>query len=201
MNEKRPESGVPASKAVEDPRRRLLLHVCCAPCATVPHRRLQAEGWDVTFFFWNPNIHPESEHDLRLAEARRYAEETGVDFLAETPGAGVFEAAAKGLEDEPEGGRRCEACFALRLEATAKRAAAEGFDGFASTLSLSPHKKPALIDAAGEAAAKRFGAIYLPSDWKKKAGFAESARISREHGLHRQDWCGCLYSLRDRRAR
>jgi len=177
------------------------LHVCCAPCATHPHRVLEAAGWSPVLFFCNPNLAPREEHDLRLAEARRYAREAGLEILAPPPEFEAWEEAVRGLEDRPEGGERCGICFDFRLDRAA-RAAREGeFEAFATTLSVSPAKKAALIDRAGTAAAGRHGVAYVTADFKKKGGFLESVRISKEHGLYRQDYCGCRFSREERRKR
>ncbi|MHC5037419.1 MAG: epoxyqueuosine reductase QueH [Planctomycetota bacterium] len=175
---------------------RLLLHICCAPCATSPHRRLTAEGWETVLFFFNPNLYPESEHTLRLAEAKRYAGEAGMAIQAPEPDFMGWRKAVRDLEEEPEGGVRCEACIAFRLDRTTRAAKEGAFDAFATTLSVSPHKRTALIDEAGEACAARHGVSYLAADFKKGGGFQESVRLAREHGLYRQNYCGCEYSIR-----
>jgi predicted adenine nucleotide alpha hydrolase (AANH) superfamily ATPase len=180
------------------PMKRLLLHVCCAPCSTLSHRRLAAEGWDVTLLFYNPNLHPVEEHDRRLEEARRYASEACLPLLAPDADFAGWDEATHGLGDAPEGGERCEVCFAFRLEAVAKKAREGGFDAFASTLSISPHKKAERIDRAGAVGAERHGVDYLATDFKKRGGFQESVRLSGEHGLYRQTYCGCRYSRRER---
>lgn len=175
---------------------KILLHTCCAPCATHAHRALEAQGHAVTLFFYNPNLWPETEREKRRAEALRYAEEAGVAVLAPEPDVARWDDAVAGLESEPEGGRRCDRCFDDRLDATAETAAAGGFDAFASTLSISPHKAPSKIDAAGENAAARWSVPYVATDFKKKGGFQESVRLSREHDLYRQNYCGCRFSMR-----
>jgi predicted adenine nucleotide alpha hydrolase (AANH) superfamily ATPase len=152
-------------------------------------------------FFVNPNIHPRTEHDLRLAQTRRYAKETGLVLLTDPDGAPAWNAAVAPYIEEPEGGARCDACFAFRLDRTAARAAAEGFDAFTTTLSVSPHKRFAALEAAGRKAAEAHGVAFLPLDFKKKDGFRRSVQLSREYGLTRQDYCGCVYSLRERDAR
>lgn len=181
--------------------RRLLLHVCCAPCATHPHRVLAGAGWAPALFFCNPNLHPREEHDRRLEEARRYAADRGLAILAPDPEFQAWEVAVRGLEDQPEGGARCAACIAFRLDRTARAAREGGFDAFATTLSVSPLKKAGPIDAAGLEAGRRHGVEYLPADFKKKGGWPESVRLSKEHGLYRQDYCGCRFSLEARRRR
>jgi len=152
-------------------------------------------------FFTNPNIYPRTEHDLRLEETRRYAAETGLGLLTDLNGETAWHAAVAPHSEEPEGGARCDACFAFRLDRTAARAAAEGFDAFTTTLSVSPHKRFAALEAAGRKAAEDHGVAFLAIDFKKKDGFRRSVQLSREYGLTRQDYCGCVYSLRERDAR
>ncbi|MCU0723681.1 MAG: epoxyqueuosine reductase QueH, partial [Planctomycetes bacterium] len=144
--------------------RRILLHVCCAPCATHPHRVLEAQGWEPALFFCNPNLHPREEHDRRLEEARRYAAEAGLRILAPDPAFGEWEAAVRGLEGRPEGGERCDACVALRLDRTARAAREGSFDAFATALTVSPTKRAPAIDRAGLEAARRHGVEYLAAD-------------------------------------
>jgi len=175
----------------------LLLHICCAPDATVAIERL-SQDHEVETFFYNPNIHPREEYEKRLAEMRRVAEQAGVP-LHEGPydDARWFDL-ARDLMDEPERGRRCEVCFRMRLEATAAFARDRGFQAFAATLTVSPHKDANLVNRLGKEAGERFGIPYLPTDLKKKDGFKRSLDLSRELRLYRQDYCGCLSSLGER---
>lgn len=176
---------------------RLLLHACCAPCASHVLFYL-APYFDITVFFYNPNIFPAAEHKKR--------EQTLRDFLPRLPfSCGLlvppyrpedFAAAAAGLETAPEGGARCSRCFHLRLDETARQAKAGGFDYFASTLTVSPHKNAPLINATGQALAQVYQVPYLVSDFKKKNGYLHSIQLSKEYGLYRQDSCGCAYSQR-----
>lgn len=157
---------------------------------------MEDQGWDVTLFFYNPNLHPQAEHEKRLEEAKAYSGSEGLPLLSTEADFEGWDEATKIHADAPEGGPRCEICFTFRLSETARIAAAAGIEAFASTLSLSPHKKPALIDGVGFTCAGKFGVEYIPTDFKKKDGFSQSVRLSREHGLYRQDYCGCKYSLR-----
>ena len=173
----------------------LLLHACCAPCASHELTFLP-ETFDVTVYYYNPNIVDALEREKRYDELARL-------IAALCPSVGLekgdadedrFLSLAKGLEDAPEGGLRCGKCFALRLEETARRAAEEGFDYFATTLTLSPLKNPMLLNEIGEKAAAKYGVKYLPSDFKKEGGYLHSLELSREYGLYRQNYCGCPYS-------
>ena len=175
--------------------KRLLLHVCCAPDATVPYLRLKDE-YRVVAFFYNPNIHPRKEYERRLREAQKLANLWGFALIVGEYDAERWFAAVQGLEEEPEGGRRCEVCYALRLEESARLARELGCEAFATTLTISPHKRAEKINALGREAASRYGVAYLESDFKKKEGFKESIRLSRELNLYRQNYCGCSYSMR-----
>ena len=175
-------------------RPRLLLHSCCGPCssavleAVTPH-------FETTVFFYNPNILPAEEFEKRLWWQRYLLERApfaaGVALIVPDRDEAAFRAAAAGLEDAPEGGARCTACFELRLSRTAEAARAGGFDYFATTLTVSPHKNAPLINAIGERLAAEKGVAWLPSDFKKKDGYKRSIELSREYGLYRQAGCGC----------
>ncbi len=177
-------------------RPRLLLHACCGPCASSVLEALACR-FEVALLFYNPNIRPEAEYDKRLFWLRRLLEETdlagSVPLLAPGYEGEAFSAAAAGLENEPEGGRRCEACFRLRLQKTAEIAAAEGFEYFCTTLSVSPHKDARLINALGGELEKNLGVRWLPSDFKKRNGYLRSTELSARYGLYRQSYCGCGY--------
>ena len=174
---------------------RLLLHCCCAPCAASVLERL-AQSFIITAFFYNPNIRPEDEFIKRANELVRLMD------LAEYPSIenviicdydmASFDEAAATFADEPEGGLRCNACFELRLRRAAVRAKAGGLDFFATTLSVSPHKDAALLNEIGCAVAGQCGVYYLISDFKKKAGYQRSVELSKEYGLYRQPYCGCM---------
>lgn len=172
---------------------RLLLYVCCAPDATVAIERLRPD-FDITMFFYNPNVHPRKEYDLRLEAARQLGEILQVKVLEGDYDASAWFEAVKGLEQEPEGGRRCEICLRERLEATARVAAAQGYGAFAAVLTVSPHKDAAMINRMGARAGEHYGVAYIPTDLKKKDGFKRSVALSREYGLYRQNYCGCEFS-------
>ena len=180
---------------LEGRRPTLLLHSCCGPCSSAVIERLR-EHFRLTVLYYNPNIEPEEEYLHRRAEQQRLLELLGNDtgWLPCEYGHEAFEAFAPGLAEEPEGGKRCLACFALRLNATAEAARDHGFEYFTTTLSVSPHKNAENVNRAGEEAARRFGVRYLYADFKKKNGYLRSLQLSAEYGLYRQDYCGCLYS-------
>ncbi len=175
----------------------LLLHSCCGPCSTWVLEYL-TRHFEVTLLFYNPNIQPRAEYELRLAHQKKAMEnfaQAGLS-ICEYDGES-FARAAQGLESEPEGGARCTACFRLRLGEGARRAAAGGFDFFTTTLTVSPHKDAERINDIGAELAEEHGVRFLPSDFKKREGYKRSIELARELGLYRQDYCGCLFSKRD----
>lgn len=175
-------------------RPRLLLHSCCGPCSTAC-LELLTPHFDTTVFFYNPNILPEEEFFRRLDTQKQVLSAAsfarGVELIVPDRDEAAFRAAAAGLESAPEGGARCTRCFELRLSRTAEEAKKLGFDYFATTLTVSPHKNAPLINTIGEKLAAEHGVAWLPTDFKKKEGYKRSTVLSRELGLYRQDWCGC----------
>jgi predicted adenine nucleotide alpha hydrolase (AANH) superfamily ATPase len=182
------------------PKPRILVHVCCAPDALYVFGVLK-EAYEVTGFFSNSNIQPREEYDLRLEEARRVALGSGAGLLADDYDPEGWLRLTNRFKDEPERGRRCDVCYAIRLGRTAARAAREGFDAFTTVMTLSPHKKAAVLNRIGRPFGARFGVAFLESDFKKKDGFKKSVEMSRTHGLYRQDYCGCVYSREEARRR
>ena len=182
----------------------LLLHSCCGPCSTAVVERLVDE-FDVTVFFYNPCITDEDEYkrrrDSQIKFIDKFNEEkigiTRVYFKEGEYRPTEFFNAAKGMEEEPEGGIRCSACFNQRLEKTAEAARMGGFDYFATTLTVSPHKNYKLISEIGRSIALRYGLSFLDRDFKKKDGFKRSIELSKKYELYRQDYCGCEFSKRD----
>ena len=192
--------------------KRLLLHSCCAPCSSYVMEYLR-EYFDLTVFYYNPNITEDVEYRKRVEEQKRLIEEynqqieTG-DFagMNSTKAArriqviegdyepDCFYAIAKGLEKCPEGGERCFKCYELRLRKTAQLAAEMGFDYFTTTLTISPLKNEQKLNEIGEALGERCGVAFLPSDFKKKNGYKRSIELSKEFDLYRQNYCGCVYS-------
>jgi len=185
-------------------RPRLLLHSCCAPCSSYVLERL-TESFDITVLYYNPNIAPESEFLYRADEQRRLIEampRTGKMELVVGPYEdSAFYALSRGLEDAPEGGERCTRCFRLRLGKTAQLAKEGGFDYFTTTLSISPLKDAQRLNAIGGELAAQVGVPYLFSDFKKKNGYRRSCELSEQYGLYRQDYCGCIFSKRERDRR
>lgn len=167
------------------------------PCAECIIWRIWYHG-----FFYNPNITEKKEYEKRIEELKRFTQEA--EFARNVVVCdGAYEpekfyAIAKGLEKEPERGRRCYKCYELRLEETARYAKEHGFDIFTTTLSISPHKNAAWLNEIGERMAEKYGVAYLYSDFKKKNGYAHSIELSREYHLYRQDYCGCIYSRLER---
>lgn len=182
-------------------RPRLLLHCCCAPCSSYCLEYL-TRSFDIVAYYYNPNIAPEAEFRHRLAELERLAAELPHEGRIEVvPGEYEperFLALARGLEDVPEGGARCERCFRLRLEAAARAALEHGCDRFTTTLTISPLKNAARINAIGGELGERFGVPWLPSDFKKRNGYRRSCELSAQYGLYRQDYCGCAFSRLER---
>ena len=175
----------------------VLLHVCCAPCSSYCLEYL-SDYFEITVFFYNPNISLSQEYDYRLSEEKRYISlrdfKNSVNIIEGEYEPKDFFDAAKGLENEPEGGKRCAECFKLRLEATAKKAKELGFDYFTTTLTISPLKNAALLNEIGFEMAEKYGVNWLPSDFKKREGYKRSIELSREYDLYRQNYCGCIYS-------
>ena len=175
----------------------LLLHSCCAPCSSYVLEYL-SQFFNITVLYYNPNISPKDEYLYRLQEEKRLISEmkfkNPVKILDCDYNADEFFTVAKGLEKEPEGGKRCEKCFDLRLDFTAKTAKENKFDYFATTLTISPLKNANLINQIGESLAEKYNVKYLSSDFKKKEGYKRSITLSKEYNLYRQNYCGCIYS-------
>jgi predicted adenine nucleotide alpha hydrolase (AANH) superfamily ATPase len=171
--------------------KKVLLHVCCGICESYPIQKLKEDGYAVACLFYNPNIEPREEYDRRLAVARSAAELLEVEFMEGPYDNAAWREAAKGLEQEPEGGKRCEVCFRLRLDFASKKARDLGIECIASTLSVSPHKAVTVINAVGAATS---AGSFLSYDFKKQDGFKKTQIFAREHQLYRQNYCGCLFS-------
>lgn len=180
---------------------RLFLHSCCAPCSSYVLEYL-SKYFEITVFFYNPNISPKEEYEKRVEEIRRMIGEMNfihpVKLVEGTYDPQIFFRMAKGLEQVPEGGERCFRCYRLRMEEAAKLAKEGGYDYFTTTLSISPLKNAPKINEIGEELAEIYGVANLPSDFKKKNGYKRSIELSGEHHLYRQDYCGCVFSKRDR---
>lgn len=172
---------------------KLLLHACCAPCATTCIERLK-EFFDITVFFFNPNMDAQGEYFLRAEELKRLCVHFNVDFIIEEYNDDLFYSTIKGLEGEKEGGKRCVKCFELRLQKTVETAKDNGYDHFATTLTLSPLKNAKLLNDIGLEVGNRLGVKYLVSDFKKRNGYIRSIELSKELNLYRQNYCGCKFS-------
>lgn len=176
---------------------RLLLHSCCGPCSSAVLEKL-VPYFEVTVYFYNPCIHPSDEYERRLQEQLRLIRESQlpVDVLESAYDPGSYFALIKGLEDAPEGGERCLVCFRQRLMATAQAAKEHGYDYFTTTLTVSPHKNAENLNRIGQETAAEVGVPFLPSDFKKRNGYLRSLQLSAQYELYRQDYCGCIFSMR-----
>ncbi|MFC1741496.1 epoxyqueuosine reductase QueH [Nanoarchaeota archaeon] len=174
---------------------KLLLHVCCAPCSTHCVKEL-LDDYDVTMYFYNPNIHPYGEYVKRLEDGEKVGALLGVPLVEGEYDPDAWIDLVQGLEEEPEGGRRCGVCFSMRIARAAEHAAENGFDCFTTTMTVSPHKDTGKINSIGENIASKHGVSWLHSDFKKKDGFRKSVAMSDEMGLYRQKHCGCFYSVK-----
>ena len=184
-------------------RPRLALHACCAPCSSAVLERLR-EAFEIELFYYNPNIAPEEEFRRRAEEQRRLVSEMPLESVRVTEGpydAERYYALVRGHEMDPEGGERCAICFEMRLRKTAEFARAIGADYFTTTLSISPLKDAQLLNELGARVAAEAGVAYLHSDFKKRDGYRRSCALSEEYGLYRQDYCGCVFSRREREER
>lgn len=178
---------------------RLFLHACCAPCSSYVLEYL-SEYFEITVFYYNPNISPREEYEKRVEEIQRLISEMSfrhpVTFMEGSYHPEEFYEMARGLESVPEGGERCFKCYRMRMEEAARLAAEGGYDYFTTTLSISPLKNAPKINEIGEELSGIYHVSHLPSDFKKKNGYKRSIELSAEHGLYRQDYCGCVFSKR-----
>ena len=187
----------------ETEKRTVLLHSFCGPCSTACIERLLPD-YKVTIFFYNPNITDREEYERRREAQMKFlqayneklSEEDRVEFIEGEYLPDDFFEVCSGFSNEPEGGRRCTECFRLRMERTAQVAIKTGNVMFGTTLTVSPHKNYMLISAIGTELERVYGVEFLDVDFKKKAGFQRSIQMSKEYGLYRQNYCGCVYSMR-----
>lgn len=181
----------------------LLLHSCCGPCSSYCIEYL-SQFFNITVFYYNPNIYPDEEYYTRVKEQERFIKEFPtkhpVSFIEGDYDTKSFYEIAKGLEHEPEKGARCHKCYELRLRRTAQVAKEKGFDFFTTTLTISPMKDSQVLNEIGQRIALEEGVSWLVSDFKKKEGYKRSTELSKEYCMYRQDYCGCVYSYRDRQA-
>ena len=180
----------------------LLLHSCCAPCSSAVLERLRV-FFRITVFYYNPNIYPEEEYYKRVEEQKRFIEAlpsiNKISFIEGEFDPEEFYNSVKGFEKEKEGGERCFRCYRLRLLQTALLAKEKGFDYFTTTLTISPLKNAAKLNEIAKEVADELGIQHLPSDFKKENGYKMSTELSKEYGLYRQDYCGCIFSLQERK--
>ena len=179
-------------------RPKLLLHTCCGPCSPYVFGVL-GEVFDLTVYFFNPNIHPKEEYDKRLFEQIRLVKEMGLDYdvVADEYNENPFYKSICGLEQLGEGSERCTNCFGFRLEQTAKFAKESGYDYFSTTLTVSPRKPSQLLNKLGIALEEKIGVKFLRSDFKKNNGYAKSVELTKKYKLYRQCYCGCIFSLEE----
>lgn len=168
---------------------KLLLHCCCAPCSSAVIEKLK-QYFDITYFFYNPNIYPESEYLLRRDEFKKL----DVNVVELTYSHNEFLKVVNGYENEKEGGARCRICIAQRLDKTFEYATINNFDIVTTTLSISPHKDAEFINMLGESLQEKYGVKYLHADFKKENGYLRSIQICKENDIYRQDYCGCEFS-------
>jgi predicted adenine nucleotide alpha hydrolase (AANH) superfamily ATPase len=180
---------------------RLLLHSCCAPCSGEVMEAIEASGIDYAVYFYNPNIHPRREYELRKECNIRFAEKHGVRFIDADYDRDAWFLRVRGLEHEPERGARCTTCFDMRFERAALYAHEHGYTAFSSSLGISRLKDMAQINRSGHRAASRYpGLVYWDHDWRKGGGANRMVEISKREGFYLQEYCGCAYSMRDTNA-
>jgi predicted adenine nucleotide alpha hydrolase (AANH) superfamily ATPase len=175
---------------------KVLLHICCAVCATCCVERLRQEGHEVSGYFYNPNIQPQEEYLRRLKETKKLASRESFPLIVGDYDLDDWFAKIKGLEIEPEGGKRCLRCFSLRLKRAREVAKKKSFSAFTTTLTVSPHKDAQAINEIGR---NIDNGLFLPRDFKKQNGFKRAQELSRQYNFYHQNYCGCIYSLEARR--
>lgn len=176
---------------------RLLIHSCCGPCSSYVLEYL-SNYFDITIFYYNPNIFPEDEYNRRANEQEKLIKtmplKNSVSFVRGEYEPKKYYELVKGHENDPEGGERCFLCYHMRLEEAAKMAKKGGYDYFTTTLTISPHKNAGKLNEIGEEVGKLYETAFLPSDFKKRNGYKRSIELSKDYGLYRQNYCGCVYS-------
>lgn len=174
---------------------KILLHACCAICSGYPISLLKEMGYEPVVYFYNPNIYPKAEYEKRLEAEKKLCEYHGVELIIGKYEPEKFYAAATGLENEPEKGKRCDKCFELRLLKTAELAKEIGIEVFTTSIVISPHKNYKKLTEIGEKIAREMDLKYKAIDFKKQDGFLKTNKLSRELGLYRQNYCGCEFSI------
>jgi predicted adenine nucleotide alpha hydrolase (AANH) superfamily ATPase len=176
-------------------KQKILVHICCAPDALFVMGLLK-QDYDTCGYFYNPNIYPWEEYELRLKETRKVAQTLNFKLIEETYDDDLWFKITEKYKDEPEKGKRCDICYAMRLKKTAQKASELGFDSFTTVMSLSPWKKADVLNQMGKMFAHKYKINFLEANFKKKDGFRKSVELSKQHGLYRQNYCGCKYSIR-----
>ncbi len=176
---------------------KIFLHSCCAPCGGYVIEALKKQGFEVAVFFYNPNIWPKEEYERRYNVLKHWSKKAGFDLTEGEYNHGKWLKSIKGLENEPEGGKRCLVCYEMRLLESARYAKENGFDCLASTLTIGRNKKAEVINPIGVQAASKYGLKLIEGDWKKQGGQEEACRLSKEEEMYRQDYCGCEFSVND----
>lgn len=174
-------------------KKKLLLHTCCAPCSPHVIELLQRE-FEISTFFYNPNIHPLEEYQRRLEEIKQFCNKVSVELLIGNYDVDQWFHLTRGMENEKEGGKRCQLCYQMRLEKAASVAQTNGFSHFTTTLTVSPHKRAMVINLIGCELQKKYPTTFYEADFKKHEGFKKSCELSKKYGFYRQNYCGCIYS-------
>lgn len=177
-------------------RKKILVHSCCAPCATYPFEKLIADGYEPVGFFYNPNIYPDSEYQRRRDEFIDYMNKKNYSYVIKEDSYDFWLEEIKGFRSEKEGGKRCELCFDIRLQKTAEYAKENGFEYFTTVLTVSPHKNSLIINKIGKELEEKNKINFLEENFKKQEGFKKSLLISKEYELYRQTYCGCGLSVK-----
>lgn len=178
---------------------KLLLHICCAPDATVPWQELANEGYNTAGFMYGGNIHPAEEYERRAEALKSFSAAVGMEVVVDLWEPAKWLDVTKALAGEPEGGGRCRVCFALQLETAARFASGNGYAYLSTTLTISPHKNPKTVNEIGAKTAEKYGLVWVEKIWRANNGFKRSVEMSKRLGLYRQNYCGCVYS--ERKAR
>jgi predicted adenine nucleotide alpha hydrolase (AANH) superfamily ATPase len=176
-------------------KQKMLLHACCAPCSGPVLEDLQ-DAFEITLYYFNPNIHPQGEYQIRRKELARWCETINIPVVFPEYCPQVWFDMVKGYEKEPERGDRCTICYRMRMENTAQYAQKKGFDFFTTVLSISPHKDADRINMIGQELAQKYGLNFFEANFKKKGGFQRSLQISKKNNFYRQNYCGCIFSIR-----
>jgi len=172
---------------------KILLHVCCAPCSPYILDRL-SKDYTVIIYFYNPNIHPHEEYRLRVDETKKLAEDTKTQLVIGKEDTQQWFDLTKGLENEPERGKRCSVCFEMRLNRSFQKAKDLSIENLTTTLTVSPHKNAETINKIGNTLSKKYGIKFLAENFKKQNGFQETIKAGKKYNFYRQNYCGCVYS-------